>query len=231
MAHDENHLAWDFPKRKKVNFGFPCFSTFIVSASIEQRWRGKGFVRGIFVVMWSSEKCRKKRKVKEKSKIMWKMIFPKIFWYYCILIFQVMCRDPPTVKIKDQGTVMGMFMNMYRTQRIVAYLGLPYAHPPLRMLRFSPPIVDNLPSWDGIRNGSLSQPNCWQNTNRPMQKHTMVLNRLLNKVMDIDSMMSDWGSDRYDEDCLYLNVFAPDGESSDGFCLRILHFVTETISI
>lgn len=159
------------------------------------------------------------------------MIFPKIFWYYCILIFQVMCRDPPTVKIKDQGTVMGMFMNMYRTQRIVAYLGLPYAHPPLRMLRFSPPIVDNLPSWDGIRNGSLSQPNCWQNTNRPMQKHTMVLNRLLNKVMDIDSMMSDWGSDRYDEDCLYLNVFAPDGESSDGFCLRILHFVTETISI
>lgn len=142
------------------------------------------------------------------------MIFPKIFWCYCILIFQVMCRDPPTVKIKDQGTVMGMLMKMYRTQRIVAYLGIPYALPPTGMLRFSPPIVDNLPSWDGVRNGSIAQPNCYQNTKTPKQKHTMVLNKLLNKVMDMDSMMMEMSSDQYDEDCLYLNLFVPDGESS-----------------
>lgn len=140
------------------------------------------------------------------------MIFPKIFWYYCILILQVMCRDPPTVKIKDQGTIIGMLLKMYRTQRIVAYLGIPYAHPPVGMLRFSPPVVDNLPSWDGVRNGSISQPNCFQNTNTPKPKHTMVLNKLLNKVMDLDSMMLEMSSDQYDEDCLYLNLFVPDGE-------------------
>lgn len=145
------------------------------------------------------------------------MIFPKIFWWYCILIFQVMCRDPPTVKIKDQGTVSGMFMKMYRTQSIVAYLGLPYAHPPVGILRFTPPVVDNLPSWEGTRNGSVNQPNCYQNTNNPPQKHTMVLNKLLTKVMDMNLTMMDMGSDRFDEDCLYLNIFVPDGESREFF--------------
>lgn len=123
-----------------------------------------------------------------------------------------MCRDPPTVKIKDQGTIMGMVLKMYRTQRIVAYLGIPYAHPPVGMLRFSAPVVDNLPSWDNLRNGSIAQPNCYQNTNNPQQKHTMVLNKLLNKVIDMEAMMTELASDQYDEDCLYLNIFTPDGE-------------------
>lgn len=136
---------------------------------------------------------------------------PSVFWLYCILIFRVMCRDPPTVKIKDQGTIMGMFMKMYRIQTVVAYLGIPYAHPPTGNLRFSPPVVDNLPSWDGIRNGSVARPNCLQNTKAPQSKHKMVLNKLINKVMDLDAMM-DMDSDQYDEDCLYLNIFVPDGE-------------------
>lgn len=139
------------------------------------------------------------------------MIFPRIFWCYCILIFRVMCRDPPTVKIKDQGSIMGKFMKMYRTQSIVAYLGIPYAHPPVDMLRFSPPVVDNLPKWDGTRNGSIAKANCLQNTNLPKAKHRMVLNKLLSKVMDMNSMM-DLDTDQYDEDCLYLNIFTPDGE-------------------
>lgn len=148
-----------------------------------------------------------------------KMIISKIFWCYCVLIFQVMCRDPPTIKIPKQGNIMGMFMRMYRTQSIVAYLGIPYAQPPIDHLRFSPPVVDNLPTWEGIRNGSIAMPNCYQNTNVPKQKHTMVLNKLLTKVMDIDAMMSEMGSDQYDEDCLYLNIFVPDGE----FNIRFLH--------
>jgi carboxylesterase type B len=122
-----------------------------------------------------------------------------------------MCRDPPTVKIKDQGNIMGMFMKMYRTQSIVAYLGIPYAKPPLDHLRFGPPVVDDLPKWDGTRNGSIARPNCLQNTKMPKPKHRMVLDKLLNKVMDMHSMM-DLDTDQYDEDCLYLNIFTPDGE-------------------
>ena len=123
-----------------------------------------------------------------------------------------MCRDAPQVKIKNQGTISGMFMKMYRTQTILAFLGIPYAHPPVGNLRFTPPLVDNLASWDGVRNGSVSQPNCFQNSNTPKQKHTMVLNKLLNKVMDMDAMMMEMAPDQYDEDCLYLNIFTPDGK-------------------
>lgn len=157
------------------------------------------------------------------------MIFSKIVWCYCILILQVMCRDPPTVKIKEQGSIMGMFMKMYRTQSIVAYLGVPYAMPPVGMLRFRPPIVDNLPSWDGVRNGSISQPNCYQNTKLPKQKHTMVLDKLLNKVMDLDAMMMEFSPDQYDEDCLYLNIFVPDGELNQ-FSIDWLPLVVQCLS-
>lgn len=140
------------------------------------------------------------------------MIFSRIIWSCCILFFQVMCRDPPTIKIPNQGMISGMFMKMYRTQRIVTYMGIPYAHPPIGGLRFSPPVVEQLPSWDGVKNGSMSPPNCYQNTNNPQPKHTQVLNKLLNKVMDMDDMMSDIASDQFNEDCLYLNIFVPDGK-------------------
>lgn len=141
------------------------------------------------------------------------MIFSRILWCYCILIFQVLCRDPPIIKVPNQGMISGMFMNMYRTQRIVTYLGIPYAHPPIGNLRFSPPVVESLGWGEGtIRNGSISQANCYQNTNNPQPKHTQVLNKLLNKVMDMDDMMSDISSDQFNEDCLYLNIFVPDGK-------------------
>lgn len=140
------------------------------------------------------------------------MIFSRILWCYCILIFQVMCRDPPTMKVAGQGSISGMFITMYRTQRIIAYMGLPYAHPPIGPLRFAPPVISPLASWDGIRNGSISPPNCYQNTNNPKPKHIQVLSKLLNKVMDMDDVMDEIASDQYNEDCLYLNIFVPDGK-------------------
>jgi carboxylesterase type B len=98
-------------------------------------------------------------------------------------------------------------------------MGIPYAQVPVGNLRFSPPVVDNLPSWTDIRNGSMMQANCYQNANNPRPKHTAVLNKLLKKVIDMDSM--EMMSDQFDEDCLYLNIFVPDGkdESIFGVCL------------
>jgi carboxylesterase type B len=121
-----------------------------------------------------------------------------------------MCRDPPIVKI-NQGMISGMFMKMYRTQRIVAYMGINYAMPPIDGLRFQPPVIV-LPPWEGVRNGSISQPSCLQRSENPLPKHTQVLNKLLNKVMDVDNMMSDIANGDFSEDCLYLNVFVPDGK-------------------
>jgi carboxylesterase type B len=101
---------------------------------------------------------------------------------------------------------------MYRTQSIVAYMGIPYAHAPVGDLRFSPPVIEGLTTWEGIRNGSISQANCFQSTKNPIPKHTQVLNKLLNKVMDMDDLMEEISSDQFSEDCLYLNVFVPDCE-------------------
>lgn len=137
------------------------------------------------------------------------MFFLKILWGY-LLIVVVLCRDPPTVKIPKQGTIMGMFMKMYRTQRLVAYMGIPYAQPPIGMLRFQAPDTENLPSWENVRNGSIMQADCYQNVNIPKPKHSVVFDKLINKVVDMDSM--EITADQYDEDCLYLNIFVPDGK-------------------
>lgn len=92
-------------------------------------------------MLCKSELCKR---VKEEN--IADMIFPRIIWCYCFLIFQVMCRDPPIVKIKDQGMVSGMFLTMHRTQRILAYMGIPFAMPPLDSLRFAVPVINMLPA-------------------------------------------------------------------------------------
>ena len=69
---------------------------------------------------------------------------------------------------------------------IDTYLGIPYAQPPIGDLRFSPP--QPLPPWEGkILSADRYGPDCWQSVD-PIQ------NPSPNAV---------------DEDCLYLNVFAP----------------------
>lgn len=117
-------------------------------------------------------------------------------------------RDPPMVTIPDQGQLMGTYMKMFRIQSVIAYLGIPYAHPPVAERRFSPPIVDDLPSWDGVRNASTMPPDCWQSTlRRTKKRHDEIFSQLLTKSGDEEDEPH-----VYDEDCLYLNVFIPDGK-------------------
>lgn len=126
-----------------------------------------------------------------------------------------MCRDPPIVKIKDQGMVSGMFITMHRTQRIIAYLGIPYAMPPIDSLRFAVPVINMLPAWEGIRNGSIPQPKCLQNPKNQQPTHIKVINRLLEKLgMDMDNTMGELEPDSFSENCLYLNIYAPDGKKA-----------------
>lgn len=94
----------------------------------------------------------------------------------CILVMQltvtVICaREPPMVTIPGQGTLMGMYMKMFRIQRIVAYLGIPYAQPPVMEKRFMAPIVDDLGTWDGVRNATTYPPECWSDERKPLKQH------------------------------------------------------------
>lgn len=113
-------------------------------------------------------------------------------------------RKPPVVTLAAQGQLMGCHLKMFRTQRIVAYLGIPYALPPIGERRFQPPVVDNLPRWEGVRNASDLQPECWGDHRRPVKQHEEAFGRLV-------GMQKIWNPELYDEDCLYLNIYMPEG--------------------
>lgn len=121
-------------------------------------------------------------------------------------------RDPPLVMIPNQGMLMGVYLKMFRIQRIIGYLGIPYAQPPINDKRFQPPVVDNLPRWDGIRNASTIAPDCWQKPRKSVNGAEDDAFVKLTSAMQ-GSTLSNMTEDQrqYDEDCLYLNIYIPDG--------------------
>jgi para-nitrobenzyl esterase len=90
--------------------------------------------------------------------------------------------NPLTVRT-DQGRVHGKFIN---GKQVRAFLGIPFAAPPVGDLRWRPPQEPG--HWDGVRDAT-------QNGHRCMQGH-----------MFRDMIFQDPGPS---EDCLYLNVFTP----------------------
>jgi carboxylesterase type B len=113
-------------------------------------------------------------------------------------------RELPTVEIPSQGTIMATRITKFRTQRVLAYLGIPYAQAPVDSLRFAPPVIHDLPSWTGVRNSSI-QPECWQSEeDYNSKRHEVLFAALLPKLEERV----------FDEDCLFLNIYVPDGEYS-----------------
>ncbi|XP_051174126.1 carboxylesterase 5A-like isoform X1 [Leptopilina boulardi] len=113
---------------------------------------------------------------------------------------QGIVREPPTVRIPGQGVLVGKEV-LSRTTRVIVYLGVPYAQPPTGPLRFSAPVTDPLPSWHGIRNASQFAPSCQQITSR----------RKLYEKLYMRLLPQDLPDPGLSEDCLYLNIFIPDG--------------------
>lgn len=127
--------------------------------------------------------------------------------------------EPPTVNIPNQGEVMGVFIKTYRTRTILAYLGIPYAQPPIAEKRFQPPFVDNLPTWTGVRNMSDLPAECWSETRKAIKQHDEAFLRLLG----VDPKSKD--KSRYSEDCLYLNVYMPVGKCTKIWFLAAMTFM------
>ncbi|KAK2583044.1 hypothetical protein KPH14_009082 [Odynerus spinipes] len=111
-------------------------------------------------------------------------------------------REPPIVRIPDQGDLAGKEVMIGRGQKVTQFLGIPYAQAPVGKLRFSVPVTDPLPSWNGVRNASQYAPSCQQVSNR-LKLHEKLFMRLLPPDQP-DPGMS--------EDCLFLNIFVPDGK-------------------
>lgn len=118
------------------------------------------------------------------------------------MYFDVNCVDAPFIHIPGNGIISGTYLKMYRTQNIKAYLGIRYAH----ATRFSPPDVE-LPPWKGIYNATSFASNCWQ---QERSSSDMQLQRVLEIISG--KTFSGVEENKYDEDCLYLNIFVPDGK-------------------
>ncbi|GAB6020881.1 hypothetical protein CHUAL_003529 [Chamberlinius hualienensis] len=88
---------------------------------------------------------------------------------------------PPTTTI-DSGTIEGLALTSRTGKPYNAYLGIPYAKPPVNDLRFKPPVPFG--KWVGIRNGSIDSPMCPQ----------------------VDLITKTYVGD---ENCLFLNVYVP----------------------
>ncbi|EDW09768.2 uncharacterized protein Dmoj_GI20686 [Drosophila mojavensis] len=120
--------------------------------------------------------------------------------------------DAPYIHIPGNGIISGTYLKMYRTQNIKAYLGIRYAH----AARFSPPDIE-LPPWKGVFNATSFAPSCWQKARVPT-------NAQLDKVLDVLSgdMPNENGAKKYDENCLHLNVYVPDGlPEVDGYAVIV----------
>lgn len=123
-------------------------------------------------------------------------------------------REAPAVNIPRQGVVSGIEVPLNKIgHRAWTYLGIPFARPPVGDLRFAPPDTDPPPSWSGVRNGSAHMPACIPDP--PARQHHV--HRLFASVAAPPA-----GQIRTSEDCLYLNVYRPEGK-------RVRHVVVVVI--
>jgi hypothetical protein len=117
------------------------------------------------------------------------------------LFFGVEGKELPVVNIPDQGQVYGKEVALSRSQKAIVYLGIPFAQPP-RKPRFQPPITDPLPSWTEVKNATSFAPACLQKK-EALREHHYFLSDILSEQI---------GALELSEDCLYLNIFVPDGK-------------------
>lgn len=121
-----------------------------------------------------------------------------------IVVCSCFAKEPLKIELPNQGTIIGTEVAMIRTKKIRAFLGIPYAQPPLQNNRFAPPVIEPLPSWEGTRNATKYAPGCLQSKNDYNPQDLPFLNLIDTRSEDDPYVL--------DEDCLYLNVFAPSGK-------------------
>lgn len=107
--------------------------------------------------------------------------------------------DAPMVRL-DNGQVKGV-----RSGAVVAFLGVPYAQPPVDGLRWRDP--QPVRHWNGIRNATQKSAACYQSPSRLFGPYT---DEFLNQAP-------------VSEDCLYLNVWTPGADTKGRPVLVYIH--------
>ncbi len=107
-------------------------------------------------------------------------------------------RKPSPIVTTDKGPVRGLWSP---TEASIAWLGIPYAAPPVGDLRFAPP--QPAKPWTEARASALGAP-AIQNPSPSSVNPTSDLGRALQQVFPVAAEVA-----AQSEDCLYLNVWAP----------------------
>nr|AHJ81348.1 carboxylesterase [Locusta migratoria] len=123
------------------------------------------------------------------------MRFPGVPWFVCLLWAasafgedEPRPANAPVVQI-EQGKVVGTTMVSRKGKQFYAYLGIPYARPPVGKLRFQVPRKPD--DWEGVLQATQEGNRCPQ-LSYPERKYEGK------------------------EDCLYVNVYAPLVNKNDG---------------
>lgn len=102
-------------------------------------------------------------------------------------------ENDPLVITTDKGKIRGATLNVVTGKKVDAWLGIPYAQPPVGPLRYRHPRP--IEKWQGILNATTQPNSC---------------------VQILDTVFGDFsGADMWNpntpmsEDCLYINVVTP----------------------
>jgi para-nitrobenzyl esterase len=130
------------------------------------------------------------------------MLILKLLFFFttCNLIASWEDSDQLIVQTND-GKVMGRYMSSKTGLPVRAFLGIPYAAPPVDELRFKAP--QKVQSWEGIKRTQVDGPICTQ------------MNPF-GRIFDVATGQ---------EDCLNLNVYTPGGKRLTGAKLPVIYWI------
>jgi len=114
--------------------------------------------------------------------------------------------DVTTVVTIDQGQLTGVYN---KDHTVKAYGGIPYAKPPVGELRFREPQAPD--KWEGVRACDHFGP-------MAMQPRSSVIYDSIARIVGYHDYRLKFGDEYVEdmsEDCLYLNIFAPEKETDD----------------
>ena len=100
------------------------------------------------------------------------------------------------IKSISNGKLRGIMLEASLNRSVSAFLGVPFADPPIKDLRFKPPT--DVVSWKGVREALKQPPSCYQRED--------LFFADFEGAKEMQPRMSP------SEDCLYLNIFVPEGD-------------------
>ncbi|KAM4723007.1 fatty acyl-CoA hydrolase precursor, medium chain-like [Rhinophrynus dorsalis] len=118
-------------------------------------------------------------------------------------------EDANPILATKYGKLLGKTVKVLGADRVIhAFLGVPFAKPPIGPLRFSHPQPPE--SWSSVRDATKDPPMCIQDVARMKE-----LMELVNSLFVLPPVS---------EDCLYLNVFTP-ADRENNFKLPVMVFI------